>query len=110
MQVLMRLRLKRFNENDELLAVASYLDTLVILVDGLTKNLVPGNSNGMDAFMAAVVEEEAKTRQFIVDNDTKLWKRVEEEEQRANAARRSMNNRRNSRESTRTDRKKSGRD
>jgi hypothetical protein len=86
----LRLRLKRFDENDELLAVASYLDTLVVLVDGITKSLVPGNSNGMDALMRAVVEEEAKTRQLIVDNDTKLWQRVEEEQQRTKVTGRSI--------------------
>ena len=30
-----RNRLKQFNENDELLAVAHYLDTVVVMVDGL---------------------------------------------------------------------------
>jgi hypothetical protein len=34
-----RNRLKQFNENDELLAVAHYLDTVVDMVDGLTENV-----------------------------------------------------------------------
>ena len=34
-----RNRLKQFNENDEILAVAHYLDTVVDMVDGLTKNM-----------------------------------------------------------------------
>ena len=31
--------LKQFNENDEILALAHYLDTVVVMVDGLTKNV-----------------------------------------------------------------------
>jgi hypothetical protein len=38
-----RLRLKEFNENDEILALANYLDTVVVLVDGLTGNLARAN-------------------------------------------------------------------
>src|SRR6202047_2095289 len=34
-----RNRLKQFNENDEILALAHYLDTVVVMVDGLTKNV-----------------------------------------------------------------------
>ena len=34
-----RNRLKQFNENDEILALAHYLDTVVVMVDGLTKNM-----------------------------------------------------------------------
>ena len=34
-----RNRLKQFNENDEILALAHYLDTVVVIVDGLTKNV-----------------------------------------------------------------------
>lgn len=34
-----RNRLKQFNENDEVLALAHYLDTVVVMVDGLTKNV-----------------------------------------------------------------------
>jgi hypothetical protein len=34
-----RNRLKQFNENDEILALAHYLDTVVVVVDGLTKNV-----------------------------------------------------------------------
>jgi hypothetical protein len=40
-----RLRLKQFEENDEILAIANYLDTVVILVDELTKNLSPRAQN-----------------------------------------------------------------
>jgi hypothetical protein len=43
-----RLRIKQFQENDEILAVASYLDTIVVLVDGLTKNLSPAPPAGQD--------------------------------------------------------------
>ena len=34
-----RNRLKQFNENDEILALAHYLDTVVDMVGGLTKNI-----------------------------------------------------------------------
>jgi len=34
-----RNRLQQFNENDEVLALAHYLDTVVVMVDGLTKNV-----------------------------------------------------------------------
>ena len=34
-----RNRLKQFDENDEILALAHYLDTVVVMVDGLTKNV-----------------------------------------------------------------------
>ena len=34
-----RNRLKQFNENDEILALAHYLDTVVVMVDGLTENV-----------------------------------------------------------------------
>src|SRR5258708_19761730 len=36
-----RNRLKQFNENNEILALAHYLDTVVVMVDGLTKNVAP---------------------------------------------------------------------
>ena len=39
-----RNRLKQFNENDEILALAHYLDTVVVLVDGLTKNVAAAMS------------------------------------------------------------------
>ncbi len=39
-----RNRLKQFNENDEILALAHYLDTVVVMVDGLTKNVAAAMS------------------------------------------------------------------
>jgi hypothetical protein len=39
-----RNRLQQFNENDEILALAHYLDTVVVMVDGLTKNVAAAMS------------------------------------------------------------------
>ena len=34
-----RLRLGKFNENDEILAIAAYLDTTVVLINEITRNI-----------------------------------------------------------------------
>jgi hypothetical protein len=57
----LRLRLKDFHENDEVLAVASYMDTIVILIDRITGNLASlirhSGPNGSNAPEPALVQE-----------------------------------------------------
>jgi hypothetical protein len=51
--VLARMRLKQFHENDEILALANYLDNFAVLIDGLTKNLREAESKHLSALLKA---------------------------------------------------------
>jgi hypothetical protein len=46
-----QMRVKQFNENDEVLALANYLDNFAVLIDGLTQNLPGTNGTQPDGKM-----------------------------------------------------------
>lgn len=72
-----RIRLKKYHENDEILAIADYLATTVILVDGLTKNLSPRSQNAHDIQTAkAEVNQLTQAVRGVGEAITKLEARL----------------------------------